>query len=485
MSVDAIDVALAGDEDQIGARLLQLPESQWYDRKSARIEPKKLAESIVALANAEGGVIVVGLLAGVVEGVDADAGHLNALMQTAVDFTEPTVPAQFSLRSCRRGDGHPDHLLVIDVPTGSHVYATHRDECFLRIGDESRKLSFAQRRELFYDKNQSAYESVKTALTTADVNMDLAQEYARTLGAPDVLRLLEARQLSEDGALTVAGALLFARHPERAVPSAQVRVSRFQGRRSETGARQNLVGDERFDGPIPELLENARDSIRRWQPTRRALTATGRFEDVGLVPEDVWLEGVVNAMVHRSYSTQGDHIHVNIYDDRITIESPGRFPGIVDPSSPLSIKRFARNPRIARACTDLGITQELGEGIRRMVGEMRAVGLSDPVYRQTPGSVILTLSNEAVERDLIEELPRAQQQILIALRDSASGLSTGEVAEVVGVARPTALRGLNALRQAGYVRWNGKSPKDPRASWEAVSGSAVATPTGTSTGTPV
>lgn len=467
MTVGEIDAALTAEPGELGRRLLALTESQWFDRKSARIEPKKLAESIVAFANADGGTIIVGLRDGTVEGVDSDPKRLNGLMQAAVDFTDPTVPAQMHLYECVRGDGEHDHLLAIEIPPGRNVYATNRDDAYLRLGDESRKLSFAQRRELFYDKSQSSFESELTELTLSDVDRELVDGYAAALGAPNAVRLFQARELAVGEKLTVAGALLFAQLPERALPSAQVRVSRFQGTRRQFGARQNLVGDDRLEGPIPRLLDAARASIRRWQPTRRALAASGRFEDIGLVPEDAWLEGVVNAVVHRSYSIQGDYIHVDIYDDRIVIESPGRFPGLVDPSNPLAIKRFARNPRIARVCTDLRITQEFGEGIHRMFDEMHSAGLGDPLYRQTPGSVQLTLSGEPTEHRLTDALPSLQQQILAALREAAE-LSTGEIAEVTGATRPTVLRHLGALRDAGYVKWTGKSRNDPRASWRFI-----------------
>lgn len=460
----AIDVALNSPPREVGSRLIALPENQWFDRKSTRIEPKKLAESIVAFANADGGTIVVGLNDGVVEGVDADPKRLAALQQTAMDFTDPTVPTRSALCPCVNHAGEPDHLLVIDIPPGRTVYATHRDESFLRLGDESRRLTFAQRRELFYDKNQSAFESELTGVGLSAVESSLLDEYARELSASDPVRLLEARGLADGGVFTIAGLLLFAEHPEHELPSAQVRVTRFGGVRREYGARQNLLIDERLEGPIPVLLEQARARIAEHQPTRRALTVAGRFEDIALVPEDVWLEGLVNAVVHRSYSVQGDCIHVDVYDDRIEIESPGRFPGLVDPDKPLSITRFARNPRIARVCTDLRITQELGEGIRRMFDEMHRAGLSDPMYRQTSGSVRLILSGASTQRELTERLPAAQQRILEVLRETPE-LSTGEVAEAAGVARPTALRHLDKLRAAKYVEWTGKSAKDPHASW--------------------
>ncbi len=133
------------------------------------------------------------------------------------------------------------------------------------------------------------------------------------------------------------------------------------------------VGDENRElsyAQSRELTAEARTVIKDYLPTRQALGADGRFGPVGIVPEDGWMEGVVNAVVHRSYSTTGDHIRVTIFDDRIEFESPGRFPGVVGLSEPPALTRFARNPRIARVCADLRFGQELGEGIRRMFARL-------------------------------------------------------------------------------------------------------------------
>lgn len=474
-----IDRALSAPPLEAGPRLLALPESQWYDRKSFRIQPRKLAESIVAFANADGGTIAIGLANGVVEGVDSEAKHLNELMQTAVKFTEPTVATTARLLECEatipeasrsaastnRENGAADHVLIIEVASGGTVHATTKDDVFLRIGDENHRLNFAQRRELLFDKNQSTYEAEPTRASVAEnVDHELLAGYQEAVSAPDRARLLAARGLATDGTFTIAGLLLFGQHPERELPAAQVRVCRFTGTERQTGSRQNLRDDRRVEGPIPQLLQLVRDVVRSWQPTRRALAASGKFEDVGLVPEDAWLEAIVNAVVHRSYSIYGDHIHVDIYDDKIIVESPGRFPGLVDLANPTDMTRFARNPRIARVCTDLRITQGLGEGIRRMFDEMRAAGLADPIYQQTAGSVRLTLSGEPTHQRLANALPTVQQRILAVLRE-VDAMGTGEIADALGSARPTVLRHLAELRDGGYVEWVGKSPKDPRASW--------------------
>jgi ATP-dependent DNA helicase RecG len=114
----------------------------------------------------------------------------------------------------------------------------------------------------------------------------------------------------------------------------------------------------------------------------------------------------------------------------------------------------------------LRIGQELGEGIRRMFEEMRRVGLTDPVYRQTSGSVRLVLSSmPRLDPVMAARLPAGSQQVLDALRSGHGPMGTGEIAEALGVSRPVVIRRLRALETAGLVRWLGKSKKDPRAAW--------------------
>lgn len=459
--------ALNSPPEQVGPALLDLVEDQWFDRKSARVGARELADALIGFGNADGGTVVVGLSKGSVEGTGRDERHRNEQTQAAIDFSAPPVRSRSRLVPCRTDTGAPDHLLVIEINSGESVSANHRDEVFLRVGDENRKLTFAQRQELVYDKGESTYEGrVLPGSGLADLDDELLTSYVDALEAPNAIRLLQARGLATAGGdLTIAGVLLFASEPQRFLPEAYVRVLRYRGRTRGSGSGQQLVSDRRLEGPVPRQLMATRTAVLDAQPVRRALTASGRFGDVPLVPEDAWLEAVVNAAVHRSYSLAGDHIRVELFDDRIEVVSPGRFPGLVGLSDPLEAPRFARNPRIARVCADLSFGQELGEGIRRIFEEMRSAGLEDPSYRQTSGAVELTLSAEPLDRELEARLPDETRGIIGALR-KADRLSTGEVTEILGgVGRPTALRRLRALEQAGLVRWVGKSPKDPRAYW--------------------
>ena len=469
MSTVAVQQALAKPPGQCGEALLSIPEDQWFERKSARVDPRKLAETLVGFANAEGGNVVLGLHDGKVEGIEgARSRRLSDWQQTAFDFPQPAVRCDIKLVECRDADGNPDSLLTIEIEASEQVHATNKDEVFLRVGDENRKLNFDQRKDLLYDKGQATYEITPVVEATLDdFDAHWLESYAEAVQHPDPKRLLQARNLlTKTGEVTTAAALLFGTNPQVWLPEAYVRVLRYRGAERGTGARQKLLDDIRIEGSIPVQISMARQAIFDLMPARRALVGSGRFERVPLVPEDAWLEGLVNAVIHRSYNVSGDHIRVEIFDDRIEIESPGRFPGLVDLDAPRDITRFARNPRIARVCADLRFGQELGEGIRRIFDEMNLAGLADPVYTQTSGSARLTLSCVPVNRELEQRLPMGARDILQVIRN-AERVSTGEVAVATGESRPVVLRHLRALQEEGLIEWVGQSAKDPRAYWKA------------------
>ena len=100
---------------------------------------------------------------------------------------------------------------------------------------------------------------------------------------------------------------------------------------------------------------------------------------------------------------------------------------------------------------------------------MRAAGLVAPVYRQTAGSVLLTLSAEPADRALDARLPDEARAITAALR-IAGRLSTGEIAEELELSRPATVRRLETLRNEGLIEWVGKSARDPRAYWRLPQG---------------
>lgn len=474
MSSNDVDACLHRAVPERAALLMSMREDQWFERKSARVTPRRFAEALVGFGNAEGGVVIVGLCEGRVEDTKAEAKRMNELRQAPFNLVSPPVRTHFEVVEVVDDHDGPASVLVARVTPGDAVHELGNGDVYLRVGDSTIKLSPTQRQELMFDRGASQYEATPLAdIAMSDLDADQLTQFRDAVGADPTSpyeRQLQARSLlTVNDQVTVGAYLLFAPDPSVLLPHATVRILKYGATSRGTGTRQELLegNDVRVHGSIPAIIHEASDIIDAWMPRRRVLQPDRTFAGTPIVPRDAWLEGLVNAVVHRSYSAAGDHIRVEIFPDRVEIESPGRFPGIVDPDHPLEIARYARNPRIARVCSDLAITQELGEGIKRMFDEMRANGLSDPIYKQTAGSVRLTLAAIArLDPQVEARLPRGANDVLKTLRITGAPMGTGELSESIGRARPSTLRILNALRDEGLVHWRGNSPKDPRATWE-------------------
>lgn len=469
MSVDDVEHLLSLPLAERGHALATTPENQWFERKSGAADDKTLAKALIGFANSEGGTVVVGLGSGEVHGMQQRPRRINELRRVPLEKIAPPLRPQVREVEVIDRRGQANTILAFTVQPSSHAHERYDNASFMRMGDSTIELNRAQWQELVYDRSAQNFEAERASVGMDALAADSIAHLREQIGATgDDEHVLRARSLlTTKGEVTIAAVLLLGFRPQEFLPQALVRVLHYREDETGVGARQTMSadGDRRIEGPIPEMIREAQALIEEWAPKRRALRPDGTFGSVDVIPRDAWLEALVNAVVHRSYSMSGDHIRVSVFPHRIEVSSPGRFPGLADPSDPLHIARYARNPRIARVCADLGVTQELGEGIRRMVAEMRDAGLTDPTYRQTSGSVIVTLdAASGLSTHQMQGLPKGAVEVLQLLR-STGPLSTGDVASGVNVARPTVLRALKALRDKDLVSWRGMSQKDPRAVW--------------------
>lgn len=447
-------------------------ENQWFERKSIHINMNSIARPIIAFANAEGGIVVLGVSNGKIDGVRQRPEIINDLPQAIHDYIHPPINLSINTIDILTDDGQPDQLIVLTIPPSNTVHEDNQGRCFLRIGDESRELNHTERLELEYNKGVRQYdgELIKGS-NTKDLDLRLVKEYAKNIGSKsrDPIHALRARFLiGNRNQQTNACHLLFSKHPQDIFPQSSVRITRFLSDERGTGAHLNIDAghDFRLDGNIPTLLRKSIKIIEKNIYKKQALGPNGKFVFQDIIPRDAWLEGVVNAFIHRSYSLAGDYIHIELYPTRVEIISPGAFPGFAKTTDLLKISRFARNPRIARVCTELHFGQELGEGIKRMVLEMRKIGYIDPVYTQTSGNVQLRL--EAVLRlnkSLSSELPSRSEDVLNIIRLHPNGIGTGDIMLALNMTRPTASLRLQRLEKKGLIVRRGKSATDPRAVW--------------------
>ena len=140
---------------------------------------------IVAFANADGGVIAIGVSDKTrkIEGVDQHTEKLNELLRVPFDFCNPSVPVTCSYLPCTDKDGNENRILVMEIPASSSLHTNQADEAFMRVGDKSWKLTFDERVQLMYDKGERYYEDTAVyGATINDIDMDAVADYAKLVG---------------------------------------------------------------------------------------------------------------------------------------------------------------------------------------------------------------------------------------------------------------------------------------------------------------
>ena len=93
--------------------LLNAKEGQQFERKSARIDPKDPANTVIALANADGGIIAIGIHNGKVEGINNYPAKTDDFIQVSVDFCNPTVKVIPHFLKCKNYLKNEDRILII------------------------------------------------------------------------------------------------------------------------------------------------------------------------------------------------------------------------------------------------------------------------------------------------------------------------------------------------------------------------------------
>ncbi len=162
-----------------------LKESQTFDCKSIQINPKALAIPIVAMTNADGGVLAIGVSDKTrrIEGIDGNEERLNELLRVPFDFCNPSVKVLCEYLPCIDFDGNENSVLLMRIPASGQLQTNQADECFMRVGDKSKKLNFDERMQLLYDKGERYYEDKDVyGATIEHIDMNLVNDYINVIG---------------------------------------------------------------------------------------------------------------------------------------------------------------------------------------------------------------------------------------------------------------------------------------------------------------
>ena len=347
---------------------LLIAEATEYEFKS-ELEvkrPKSWLKTVSAFANGLGGSFYIG--------VDDD-GHAIGLSnikessdQISRLIKERISPLpDFNLTAYRVEGGK--EILVLQIPHGEippyYYIGDGATTAFVRVGNESNPASPQRLNELVMRGKNLTFDSMPTDYKKSDLAFTVFEAAFRAANKKTLTlkEYVSFGMCKPDGTLTYAG-LLFADN----CPLLQSRVFCTHW----NGMTKGSVGDDavdanEFEGDIISLLKNSHNFVRLNSKVRWKKMSDHRLDKPDYADRAVF-EALANALMHRDYSVIGSEVHVDMYDDRLDIYSPG---GMVDGTliQELDIEdvpSIRRNPTIADVFHRLDFAERQGSGLRKI-----------------------------------------------------------------------------------------------------------------------
>lgn len=368
-------------------------ESSGLELKRDDVRPEQLAKEIVALANFQGGTVLLG--------VEDDGSIVGIQRENVEEWVMDTVFGRYVhpmilpfFETVQVDEGRRVAVISVTQGTAKPYVVRHQDreEIYVRVGSTSRKASREQQARLFALGGMLHAELLPVSGSClADLDLDRLQDYlTQVLRDPDLpgdsdawaKRLVGLGFMAErqGGApvCTIAGVVLFGRRPRRVLRQAGVRWMSFEGGSKEYAANDDTVLDDPLVGlwrtedgsrslERGGLLENLIERMRPFISAESGELADGvRRDRIWFYPEAALREALVNALAHRDW-TRIEDVEVVAYSDRLEVMSPGALPNSMTVEKMRAGQRSPRNPLIVDVLRDYGYVDARGMGVRTKI----------------------------------------------------------------------------------------------------------------------
>lgn len=275
--------------------------------------------------------------------------------------------------------------------------------------------------------------------------------------------------VNERGNLTNAGALLADESPIR---YSRLFCTRWNGL-NKSGGAVDALDDAEYSGSVISLIENGEAFIKRNCKMKWRKTANSR-EEMPEYVEQSYHEALVNALAHRDYLVNGSEVHIDIYDDRMEIYSPGGMPdgSMIQDRDPLTVPSTRRNPVLADVFNRLGYMERKGSGFGKIISgyefqinydESKRPSFRSDRYQFT---VVMPNLNYDVSQEFEEnktmsesmsELERTRMQIILHYLDTNKEINSSIAAKLLKVEIKTASRLLSKAEKLYILNSYGKT----------------------------
>ncbi len=439
-----------------------------FKRVSGKMVGKAL-EAVCGLANAEGGMLVLGVAdlkdhqgAARLFGVQENPEAVDELQRKLLTEFQPPIEAiRLRRLSCVMHNGpakgQVGQVLLVQVGRSDRVHSIVNSGTFTRLDAGNRQMTAGEVTELSYRRGVRSAASEPVPVALERLQTDAWKRFVASRGlrtgsfAEQLLRIGLAEEVKGAVQPTRAAVLLFADEPGSLLSAhdtrADVRLMVYDGKAPVPGATPNLRKQPKtIRGPLVDQIDAA--VVALLDELSQGLTLSGSgFKTMHLYPERVIKEAIVNAVIHRDYRLNRD-IFVRVFDDRIEVESPGVFPGNITPATIARAGSKSRNPLIASNLREFPVAPNIdaGEGVKMMFAEMAQAKLYPPQYRQNTEAAV-----ESVTVTLFNlQRPTAWDEVSDWI-DRQGSIANADVVRIAKVDTLKASKMLGAWREQGLL----------------------------------
>ena len=422
---------------------------------------------VCGFANAKGGTIWIGIDDD--KSVHGVAGA-KKLMEDIPNKIKDTMGLMVDVALLKR---QKKDVLRIAVPESDFPVAYH-GEYHYRTGSTKQQLTGFALTQFLFHKMHLSWDAVETSnrllarkYTFKRLKLRFEKRVHKTVRNSDFVSF---GLVTKNGGLTNAGALLTDDCP---IPQSRLFCTRWMG----VSKAADSIDSRKEQGNLLELLDLAESFIKTHTRKGWVKRPTER-DNYPEYPERAVTETLVNAFIHRDYTIYGSEVHVDIFDDRIEVTSPGGMPdgSLVQELDVLNVPSDRRNGILADVFDRLDYMEREGSGFKKIVEDYsldvahNAAGVM-PKFYSAVGYFIVTLPRivrnalgveKTVEKSREKSREKGREKggekILSFLRKRPTA-TQNEIAVAVGLSVKGVEKNLKNLKAAGLLRREGSDRK--------------------------
>ena len=396
-----------------------MAEATEYEFKSALevAKPKSWLKTVSAFANGVGGSIYLGVDD---DGKVVGVGDLKDTINKICEFIKERIEPALTSFIVEPLSVEVKEILRLKIASGENTpyfyVADGTRTAYYRLGNQSVPVPAHILMELTLKGKKQSFDALDYGKKFTDYSFTLfdATFRERTGTAIDRAKDYASFGMAIGGNLTFAGALFADQY---AVYQSRIFCTRWNGLTKTS--KFEAKDDAEFEGGIIKIFGEAPSFIKVNSATKWRKSGNGRIEYHDY-PLNAYYEALVNALIHRSYTIKGSEIHIDMYDDRMEIVSPG---GMVDGRliQEIPIEKVAsarRNPVLCDIMHRLQYMERRGSGLTKMVNAYPAD--VKPKFESTVQSFIVTLKNLNYDTNENKAQFNAQNKAQIKRNDDLS-----------------------------------------------------------------